>query len=156
VQIRRGPSWSYGSLINNCNQYLLPPMFWVRTPFILDTTLCDKVCQWLAKYRWLSLGTLVSSINKTDRHNITEICLKVALNTTSQTKELLHFKVRAFDFLIVFQSILYNVCIKSNTFCHEMSFSILTIRYVLHFRRIDRRGERIEKMGGRKESVDTG
>jgi hypothetical protein len=30
-------------------------------------------------------GTLVSFINKTDRHNIAEILLKVALNTTTQT-----------------------------------------------------------------------
>jgi hypothetical protein len=30
-------------------------------------------------------GTLVSPPNKTDRHNITEILLKVALNTTTQT-----------------------------------------------------------------------
>ena len=42
---------------------------------VLDTTLCDKVCQ------WFSPGTLVSSTNKTDRHDITEILLKVALNT---------------------------------------------------------------------------
>jgi hypothetical protein len=31
-------------------------------------------------------GTLVSSTNKTDRHEITEILLKVALNTMNQTK----------------------------------------------------------------------
>ena len=30
---------------------------------------------------WFSLGTLVSSTNKTDHHNITEILLKVALNS---------------------------------------------------------------------------
>ena len=30
--------------------------------------------------RWFSLGTPVSSTNKTDRHNIAEILLKVALN----------------------------------------------------------------------------
>jgi hypothetical protein len=30
---------------------------------------------------WFSLGTLVSSINKTDSHDITEISLKVVLNT---------------------------------------------------------------------------
>jgi protein involved in ribonucleotide reduction len=30
---------------------------------------------------WFSHGTLVSSINKTDCHNITEILLKVVLNT---------------------------------------------------------------------------
>jgi len=31
--------------------------------------------------RWVSPGTPVSSTNKTDRHDITEILLKVALNT---------------------------------------------------------------------------
>jgi hypothetical protein len=31
--------------------------------------------------RWFSPDTLVSSTNKTDRHDITEILLKVALNT---------------------------------------------------------------------------
>jgi hypothetical protein len=33
--------------------------------------------------RWFSPGTSVSSANKTDRHDITEILLKVALNTIS-------------------------------------------------------------------------
>jgi hypothetical protein len=37
-----------------------------------DTTSCDKVYQWLI---------LVSTTNKTDRHDITEILLKVALHT---------------------------------------------------------------------------
>ena len=31
--------------------------------------------------QWFSPGTPVSSTNKTDRHDITEIVLKVALNT---------------------------------------------------------------------------
>jgi hypothetical protein len=35
--------------------------------------------------QWFSPGTLVSSTNKFDRHNITEILLKVALNTINQT-----------------------------------------------------------------------
>ena len=48
---------------------------------VLDTTLCDKVYHWLATGRWFSLGTSVSSANKTDRHDITEILLKVMLNT---------------------------------------------------------------------------
>ena len=46
---------------------------------VLDTTLCDKVCQWLATGQWLSPGPSVSSTNKTDHHDITEILLKVAL-----------------------------------------------------------------------------
>ena len=48
-------------------------------------SVCDKVCQWLATVRWFRPGTLVSSTNKTDRHDITEILIKVALNTTKQT-----------------------------------------------------------------------
>ena len=43
--------------------------------------ICDKVCQWLPTGRWFSPGTLVSSTNKTDRHDIAEILLKVVLNT---------------------------------------------------------------------------
>jgi hypothetical protein len=37
--------------------------------------------------RWFSLGTPVSSINKTDRRDINEISLKVALNTIKQTNK---------------------------------------------------------------------
>ena len=33
----------------------------------------------------VSLGTPVSSINKADRHDVTEILLKVALNTINLT-----------------------------------------------------------------------
>jgi hypothetical protein len=38
---------------------------------VLDPTLCDKVCHWLATGRWVSPGTPVSSINNIDRHYIT-------------------------------------------------------------------------------------
>ena len=48
---------------------------------VRHTTLCDS--QWLSTDQWFSPGTLVSSTNKTDRHDITEILLKVALNTIS-------------------------------------------------------------------------
>ena len=37
--------------------------------------------------RWFSLGTPVSSTNKTDHHDITEILLKVALRTINQTNQ---------------------------------------------------------------------
>ena len=59
-----------------CNRCLSPLMLWVRILLRARcTTLCDKVCQWLVA------GTPVSSNNKTDRHDITETLLKVALNT---------------------------------------------------------------------------
>ena len=87
---RRGPLWlwSYGSWIDNylCNQCLSPLMLRVRISIrAMCTTLCDNVCQWLATGRWFSPGPPVSSTNKTDRHDITEISLKVALNTIKQT-----------------------------------------------------------------------
>ena len=69
-------SWSYGSFLGN--QCLSPLTIWDRIPLkggVLDTTLCD-VCQWLATGRWFSGGTLVSSTNKTYRHNIAEILFK--------------------------------------------------------------------------------
>ena len=83
-------SWSHGSWIYNylCNQCLSPLMLWVRIRLrrgILNTTLCDKVCQWLSAGRWFSP---VSSTNKTDHHDITEILLKVALNTITLTLKL--------------------------------------------------------------------
>jgi hypothetical protein len=41
----------------------------------------DKVYQLLAHGQWLSPDTPASSTTKTDRHDIAEILLKVALNT---------------------------------------------------------------------------
>jgi hypothetical protein len=82
--------WSYGSWIYNylCNQCLSPLMLWVWISIRARcTTICDKVCQWLATGRWFSPGPPVSSTNKTDRHDITEILLKVALNTIKQNKQ---------------------------------------------------------------------
>jgi hypothetical protein len=77
--------WSYDSWILNylC---LSPLMLWVRILIRARcTTLCDKVCQWLVTDLWLSPGPPVSSINKTDCHDITEILLKVALIPNKQT-----------------------------------------------------------------------
>ena len=51
----------------------------------LDTTLCDKFCQWLTTDRWFSPGTPVFFTNKTDHHDISEILLKVVLNTIKPT-----------------------------------------------------------------------
>ena len=40
---------------------------------VLDTTLWNKVCQWLATDRWFSPGTPVSSTNKFDSHDIIQL-----------------------------------------------------------------------------------
>ena len=47
--------------------------------------LCDKVFQWLATDWWFSPSTPISSTNKTDSHDITEILLKVSLSIINQT-----------------------------------------------------------------------
>ena len=59
-----GSSWSYGSWIYNflCNQCISPLI-------VLDTTLFDQICQ------WFSHCTPVSSTNKTDHNDVTEILL---------------------------------------------------------------------------------
>ena len=52
--------WLYGSWIYNylCNQCLSPLILWVQISIRARcNTLCDKVCQWLAKGRWFSPGT---------------------------------------------------------------------------------------------------
>ena len=55
----------------------------------------DKVYQLLAHGRWFSPGTPASSTTKTDRHDIAEILLKVAINTINQIKSnvILQYKV---------------------------------------------------------------
>ena len=86
-----GPSWpwSSGSWIDNYlfNRCLSPLMLWVRLPpRARCTTLRDTNWQWLAVGRWISP---VSSTNKTDRHDIAEILLKVALSTINHKPPLL-------------------------------------------------------------------
>ena len=49
---------------------------------VLDTALCDKVCQWLVAGQWFSPGTPPI---KLDCHNLTEILFKVAVNTLTLT-----------------------------------------------------------------------
>jgi hypothetical protein len=72
--------------------------------FLLCLNVCiNKVCQWLATGQWFSLGTPVSSINKTDRHDVTEILLKVALNTKTLTLN----KANCIFFIYSFNSIAY-------------------------------------------------
>ena len=80
-------SWSYGSWMYLCIQCLSPLKLWVRIPLrrgVLNTTLCDKVCQWLAT-------------------GITEILLKMALNTT--TLALFSLKVQSTYIWIIIVSV---------------------------------------------------
>ena len=88
-------NWPFNVLASNAtldlqlylwNQCISPLTLWVWIPLmrdVLDTTLCGKVCQWLAAGRWFSPDTPVS-----DRHDITEILLKQALNTITPNHQM--------------------------------------------------------------------
>jgi len=94
-------AWSYGSWIYNyrCNRYLSQLMLWFRLPLRARCAILgDKVCQWLAAGRWFSP---VSSTNKTDRHDITEILLKVALNTKKPNQPYLYQHLLTEKFYLV-------------------------------------------------------
>jgi hypothetical protein len=53
----------------------------------------DKVYRLLSHGRWFSPGTPACSTNKTDRHDIAEILLKMALSIINQIKsnQIIHY-----------------------------------------------------------------
>ena len=78
--------WGWTGLEPEWLEILSTLMLWVRILIRTRcTTLYDKVCQRLVTGQWFSTGPPVSSTNKTDRHDITEILLKKALSTIKQT-----------------------------------------------------------------------
>ena len=63
------------------NDCFIPPIWLIQSvPVTTNIVGLNPVCQWQAPGRWFSPGTLVSSINKSYRHDTIEILLKVALN----------------------------------------------------------------------------
>ena len=91
IVIIRGTSWSwsYGSWMYNYlwNQCLSSLTLRVRIPVrwgVLDTTICDSLSATSSRSVVYS-EYLVSSTHKTDRHDITEILLKVALKHHNPT-----------------------------------------------------------------------
>ena len=81
--------WIYNYRCNHCLSVSPRLTLWIRIPLtrgVLDKTLYEQVCQWIVAGLWFSPDTPVSSTNKTGRYNtITEILLKVALNTITLT-----------------------------------------------------------------------
>jgi hypothetical protein len=72
---------------------------------VLDITICHKVYPWLSAGRWFSS---VSSANKTDRQDIIEILLKVALNIIPLI--LLSLQVYLFTYIILYVFI-FPICL---------------------------------------------
>jgi hypothetical protein len=81
------------------------------------TTLCNKVCQLLGTGRWFSSCTPVSSTNKTDHHDITEILLKVVLNTIDQPP--------------LFSSPLFSKCHQHTKSAQSFDYKCIPISYKL-------------------------
>ena len=77
----------YNGIGYNEKSVILNRLFTPSWRGVLDTTLCDKVWQWLATARWFSLGTTGSPTNKTDHHDTTVKLLKVLLSTINQTNQ---------------------------------------------------------------------
>ena len=78
-------SWSYGSWIYNYKYVPMQsvPMLRVWIPLMARCIRYNIIlywCQWLATGLWFSPDASLSFINKTDRHDTTEILLKVTLN----------------------------------------------------------------------------
>jgi len=76
--------------------------------------------------QWFSPGTLVSSTNKIDRHNITEILLKVPLNTITLILTLLNYssvsilvETKLFSINIVVSDKYVNSRIFIDNLCHQ-------------------------------------
>ena len=103
---------------------------------VLDTTLCDKVCQWLVTVHWFSPGTPVSSTNKTACHNITEILLKVALDTMNQAKPFccnwdLNFNTSRNFYVMHFSALNFAVFFSSQLFFMQIRPIIIYIIEIL-------------------------
>ena len=100
---------------------------------VLNTTLCNKVCQWLATGWWFSQGTLVSSTNKTDCHDIAEILLQVALNNITLITQVLKVSASIFTSITTFCYTSDNICLNLQSFIAAVSLYILGVINLIWF-----------------------
>jgi len=97
-----------------------------------------NVCQWLAADLWFSSGTPISHINKTVRHDITEILLKVTLNTITITLTLypIYHNTNVMTLAIIFilwysvnisdiYKIIFNYLIVNSSYCPTVLCAII-------------------------------
>ena len=105
----------------------------MHTFYFIIVFLFSSICQRLAagsvvfsfvsdlrQDQWFSPGTPIFSTNKTDRHDIAEILLKVALNTITLTLNL--FSSSYGNFVCTFVSTLTlfsNKCLEDNIFRND-------------------------------------
>jgi hypothetical protein len=84
---------------------------------VLYITVCDKVCQCLATDRWFSP---VSSTNKTDHYDITQILLKVVLK---------HHKPNLL--ILIDKILLIDCCLTSSNTLTSDLFNIFTWYFLI-------------------------
>jgi hypothetical protein len=85
----------------------------------------DKVCQWLTTDRWFSPGTPVSSTNKTECHDITEMFFLYIYTYLFSSLTFLHFNLLLWNHLakwtetwyIYGKSFITRVCVIHRSFC---------------------------------------
>ena len=70
-----------------------PVIVYIYILYLCNQFLSSLVWKWLETGRWFSPGPPVSSTNKTDGLDITELLLKVALITIKQTNNQLPVKL---------------------------------------------------------------
>ena len=108
----------YNYLCSQC----LSPLMWVQISIrVRCTTLCDKVCQWLATGRWFSPGPPVSSTNNTDRRDITEILLNVALKTIKQKNKIFLIKHQISRWYVLVYDMNLKICSMRNLWIDRFS-----------------------------------
>jgi hypothetical protein len=84
------------------NQCLSPLKLWVQILFMSKCTRYTIMHMWLATGQLFSPGTLLSSTNKTDHHDIAEILLKLALSTitlTPSTRILVYYSFSIYEWI---------------------------------------------------------
>ena len=110
---------------NNENQ-CVPECLWRRG--VLDTALYDKICQGFAAGRWFSS---VSCTNKTNRHDITEILLKMALNTIilTLTRNIHRWPEIILFYCICLPLLSYNLRVTAIDMCRPSTFISLEHTY---------------------------
>ena len=97
----------------------------------LEIALCDKVCQRLAACLWFSPDTQVSPTNKTDRHDTTEILLKVVFNTITPTISPSHNGGHYISALLLLTISTNNPILKMFIFPAFASYNVTETRLVL-------------------------
>ena len=92
---------------------------------VLDITLYNNICQWLATVGRCSPGTLVSTTNTTHCHDITKILVKVVLNTINHISRVAEYRFLSICLNRWHTAKLY-IFGKSRTWLIEISMSSLS------------------------------